>query len=68
MPFEIFARARSASYFQLIAPMLSLASLGDLSAILDNFSHGAGLYLPRWGFDTLSPRELMDSDKLGSLA
>jgi hypothetical protein len=48
--------------------MLSLASLGDLADVLDNFGQGKGFYLPRWGYDTLSPRELMGSDKLGTLA
>lgn len=68
LPFEIFARARSASYFLQIAPMLGVSGLGDLADLLDNFGKGTGLYLPRWSYDTLSPGELMGSDKLGSLA
>lgn len=70
-PFEIFARARSASYFQLIAPMLGLASLSDLRALLTKFGRpgaAAELHLPRWSHFQLSPQELMDPDKIGTLA
>jgi hypothetical protein len=69
-PFEIFARARSTSYFQQIAPMLGLASLSDLTGLLGKFGTGAGakLYLPSWGHFRLSPQELMDADRIGTLA
>ena len=69
-PFEIFARARSMSYFQQIAPMLGLASLSNLKDLLDKFGTGAGakLYLASWNHFPLSPQELMDADKIGTLA
>ncbi|QHO76285.1 hypothetical protein ACH79_30460 [Bradyrhizobium sp. CCBAU 051011] len=67
-PFEIFARARSASYFQQIAPMLALPSLNHVATLLDNFGKGTGLYLPRWNYYSMSLQELMGSDKLGTIA
>jgi len=67
-PFEIFARARSASYFQQIAPMLGLQGLNDVAALVDNFGKGTGLYLPSWNYYSLSPHELMGSDKIGTIA
>ncbi|UPK38157.1 hypothetical protein IVB18_13310 [Bradyrhizobium sp. 186] len=66
--FEIFARARSASYFKRIAPMLALPSPADMAALLDNFGKGTGLYLPSWSYYSLSPHELMGSDKIGTIA
>jgi SEFIR domain len=67
-PFEIFARARSASYFQQIAPMLGLPNLKDVTALLNEFGKGTGLYLPRWHYNSLSPHELMGADKLCTIA
>jgi hypothetical protein len=67
-PFEIFARARSASYYQLIAPMLGLASPSDLVALLGRFGKGDGLFVPRWNYHTLAVAELTGADKLGTVA
>ena len=67
-PFEIFARARSANYFQQIAPMLGLIGPSDLTALLDQFGKGEGLFVPSWRYSRLSVRELVGADKLITVA
>jgi hypothetical protein len=68
VPFEIFARARSASYFQQIAPMLGLTSPSDFVALLGRFGKGDGLFIPTWHHHSLGVRELTGADKLGTVA
>ncbi len=65
LPFEMFARAKSKRYFEKIKPLLGVADktglerlLGEIEATPDS--------LPRWEFDRLNPRALMQMDAIAS--
>lgn len=62
-PFEIFARSRSAIYFDKVKNLLGISSKTDIAVILDVLESG-GNRLPRWGFDSFSPRALLGFEEI----
>ncbi|MGH6671213.1 MAG: TIR domain-containing protein [Xanthobacteraceae bacterium] len=65
-PFEIFARAQSATYFERIRGMLGVKSIDDLREVVSKLGADASsrLYIPGWEFDSINPAELANLDKL----
>jgi hypothetical protein len=63
--FEIFARAESSRYFDLISPMLGIKKKDDLRLVFDGFQSGK-LHIPTWQFDRINPASLMNYDKLAT--
>jgi hypothetical protein len=53
--FEIFARSRSASYFQRVMVLFGINSKDDLLPILNELAENR----PRWRFETFSPQHLL---------
>lgn len=68
-PFEIFARAQSAAYFEKIKSTLGVASKDELVEVLSKFTlsqHGGGLYIPSWQMNDIDPKALSGADKISS--
>jgi hypothetical protein len=64
--FEMFARAKSAAYFDKIKPILGVADKVALEQLIDQIQSTEGA-IPNWNFfDRLNPRALMNLDAIGS--
>ncbi|MGY3240023.1 hypothetical protein ACVMAJ_006913 [Bradyrhizobium sp. USDA 4448] len=63
-PFEIFARARSARYFEKIKGVIGVKAKSDLVTVVEAF--GEKLYLPRWNYFHLDPAGLMDLNQIAT--
>jgi len=64
-PFEVFARSKSARYFERSKVLLGLNSKADLSPLLEAWKEDKR-DLPRWNFDTLNPGALLGFDALAT--
>jgi hypothetical protein len=69
-PFEIFARAESAKYFNRILPMLHVQSRDNLRKLIESFSldGSKGRWLPRWQYRPLAIAKLSNLEKLATRA
>ncbi|MEH2521572.1 hypothetical protein V1279_007145 [Bradyrhizobium sp. AZCC 1610] len=67
-PFEIFARAESATYFKRLSPVVGIANKEELETLLGTFSVDgrAGRWLPRWNYHSLNLSGLSNVAKLAS--
>lgn len=63
-PYPVFARARSARYFEKIKGLLGVQSVADLNKTIEAF--GTKLYLPRWNYHSLRPQEMMGLNEIAS--
>lgn len=66
-PMEVFARARSASYYEQVSKMLGTVSAQDLKAHIAGLQ-GDSREVPSWQFERISPAVLVGVDKLASIA
>jgi hypothetical protein len=64
-PFEIFARSKSASYFENIKPMLGVNSKEDYLPLFENYRTGTRK-LPTWDYENLDVVKLMNFDNLAT--
>jgi hypothetical protein len=64
-PFEIFARATSASYLNNVLSLLNLNDLGPIDQWLA-FCKESPNSLPKWEFHRISPQNLLNRANLGS--
>lgn len=60
---EIFARAKSKTYFSKIAPMLGVETKDELRARLERLGSSE---IPRWQFDRINPLALARIDELAT--
>ncbi len=67
-PFEIFARAQSAAYFEKIRPMIAVKTADELRDVVSKLGGdpNARLYVPRWEFDSIEPAALANLEKLAT--
>jgi hypothetical protein len=67
-PFEIFARAQSAAYFERIKPMIGVSSREVLQEVLSKFSLSGNtiLHTPRWDMNYIEPSALSGANELAS--
>lgn len=65
-PMEVFARSRSASYYEQVSKLLGGISADDLKAHVATLQDDHDK-VPRWQFERISPAVLTDIDKLASL-
>jgi hypothetical protein len=67
-PFELFARAQSASYFERIQSMFDVETDDEFRAVMAKLdpSSNAGLTIPRWEFDSIDPAALANLAKLAT--
>lgn len=63
-PFEVFARSRSAAYFEDAKILLGVKSKDALTETLQSLS-GTD-WVPRWQFQSLNPASLLGLDKLAT--
>jgi len=61
--FEIFARAKSAAFFEKMKVLLGINKKMDLEPILQSLETVQGS-IPRWEFDSFNPRALLGFDAL----
>ena len=64
-PFEIFARAQSKEYFNMLKIMFDVKEKNELSALFDAFESN-NLHIPRWEFSSFSPKGLIDFENLAT--
>lgn len=63
--FEIFARSQSAKYFENVKILLGIEDKAVLENLIAEFDRNPGA-LPRWQYQSISPRNLMGYDRLAS--
>lgn len=63
--FEVFARSRSASYFERAKVLLGIGSKDDLVPLLQTFKEDKRS-IPSWEFDSFSPVQLLGFDQLAT--
>ena len=63
--FEVFARSRSASYFDRAKVLLGIAAKDGLQPLLEAFA-ADGRRLPRWGFESFSPAHLLGFNEIAT--
>jgi hypothetical protein len=63
--FEIFARARSASYFERIKILLGIQSKDEIEAVLKFFGEKPDA-VPRWQFESFNPSNLINFARLAT--
>lgn len=66
-PFEIFARAISAQYFDKVKCLLGINAPSDLDALFARYKDGRR-QLPRWEFNSFSPLALLGYEQLAKRA
>jgi hypothetical protein len=64
-PFEVFARSRSASYFNRAKVLLGIENKEALKAMLDKFA-ARPERIPRWGFESFNPAYLVGYSELAT--
>ena len=63
--FEMFVRSESAHYFESVKSLLGISDKNALGKVLAEFDRNPAS-LPRWGYQTLSPRQLVGFQRLAS--
>ena len=61
--FEIFLRSESTEYFNQVADALGIKHKEELEPFIAAFK-ARKIYIPKWGYRTISPLELMNYDNL----
>ena len=64
-PFEVFARSKSAAYFERAKVLLGVEARDDIERLLQKFAAGERR-VPRWEFESFSPAGLLGFNELGS--
>ena len=64
--FEVFARARSASYFESLRPVLGVRDVTQLKTLAEEFTTGTRR-APRWQYESIDVATLSGADELCSL-
>jgi hypothetical protein len=62
---EVFARSRSKEYFERTRTLLGIEAKDELLPLLKSYAAG-GRKLPRWEFDSFSPRTMLGFDDLAT--
>jgi hypothetical protein len=65
LPFEMFARAKSMRYFEKIKPLLGVDDKAGLEQLLAKIEAQSDR-IPRWQFDRVNPRALMQMEAIAS--
>jgi hypothetical protein len=65
LPFEMFARAKSVRYFEKIKPFLGVDDTAGLERLLGKIEAEPNR-IPRWEFDRMNPRALLQMDAIAS--
>lgn len=60
---EIFARSQSSAYFERIKCLFDISKKGDFEPLWEAFS-AEKIYVPKWHFDRLNPRNLVGYEQL----
>ena len=63
--FEIFARSKSAAYFERVKTLLGMKSKDGLSPLLKAFAEDSRR-IPRWEFESFSPLALLGWNELAT--
>ncbi len=63
--FEMFARAESIRYFDRIKHLFNITKKEDMIPLFNSYDSGENR-LPRWGFDRLDPKSLINFDNLAT--
>lgn len=63
--FEVFARSKSATYFEIAKKLLAINSKADLQRVLESFRTEGGR-LPRWDHTSFSPEKLLGYDQIAT--
>lgn len=63
--FEIFLRGESTEYFKKIAPLLGINDKSEIHVLVGAINN-KNIYIPKWGYDSINPLELMNYEKLCS--
>jgi hypothetical protein len=67
-PFEVFARAQSASYFDRIKGMLGVANSDEFKDVVRRLGQQSQLNIPAWNYTSVEPRLLLGFDDLATTA
>jgi hypothetical protein len=65
-PFEVFARAKSASYFERVKPLLGVRDKVALEEIIASIEADSLHRLPRWEYESINPRRLLNLDAIAT--
>lgn len=65
-PFESFARAKSARYFERIKPLLGVEDKAALETLISKLETEGQNRIPRWEFESISPRHLLHLDTVAT--
>jgi hypothetical protein len=63
--FEVFARSKSAAYFEKAKKLLGIKNKEDLVPLLEAFQKDSRL-LPRWEFNSFSPVSLLGFNEIAT--
>lgn len=66
-PFEMFARSSSKSYFEQVKFALGINDISDLERLLEIYDSDSQS-VPRWSFESFSPRALLGFEHLATRA
>jgi hypothetical protein len=64
--FEMFARSKSQQYFDRIKGLLGVKDKAQLGKLLEKIE-AAPDHIPRWQFDSINPRALVQFESLSSM-
>jgi len=67
LPFEMFGKSISKTYFDRMKILLGINSPNDLIPLLDSYENGSK-QLPKWEFDSFNPRALLGFKELATRA
>lgn len=66
-PFEIFARSSSATYFEKVKVALGINEVNDLGKLIEVYANDSQR-IPRWSFESFSPKTLLSYEHLSTRA
>jgi hypothetical protein len=64
--FEIFARAKSAAYFDKIKGLLGVRNKEDLAQLIEKIELDGQRRIPHWQFQSINPRRLIQLDAIAT--
>jgi hypothetical protein len=64
-PFEIYARAQSKQYFELVKQVFDIHEKQDLSPLLEAY-RTQKLAVPKWQFESFNPARMLGYEKLAT--
>jgi hypothetical protein len=65
-PFEAFARSKSAKYFEKVKSLLGVKDKATLEAMISTLESEEQNRIPRWEFESISPRHLLHLDTMAT--